>query len=78
MHILWSIYQALFYEQHRNIYSIWTALRNKKSVHEILIKDFGMLFSIASWYAGVMIGSAIVGFLILPEVRKKNVYVCMR
>lgn len=77
MHILWAIYMALFFDKYKNIYSIWTAKRKHKHLHEIVIKDFGMLFSIASWYAGVMIGSAVVGFLILPQVRKKNVYVCV-
>lgn len=75
MHILWAIYHGLFFDKPHNMFSVWFAKENK--LKEINSMNFGLVFSIVSWYAGAMIGSAIVGFYILPQVRKKNIYVCI-
>lgn len=71
LHVAWGIYQALFYDPY-NVFGIH--LRRQEFTH-LIYKDFGLIFSITSWYAGVMLGSAAVGFYLIPNVTKRTLYV---
>lgn len=70
LHVAWGIHQALFYDPY-NIFGKRIECGKFDRVYE----EFGVLFSIVSWYAGVMLGSAGVGYYLAPNVSKKMIYV---
>ncbi|XP_031620629.1 uncharacterized protein LOC116339104 [Contarinia nasturtii] len=82
MHTVWAIYQVLFYKTSRVYQANFNELIgfvNKNETHFFDVPYTfsdrgGLMFTIILWYIGMGLGSLLSGWLLVPNVQKKNIY----
>lgn len=75
---MWPVYQIIYFHSHeqsllkdQNLTDLNKLNRTSMHFQDI----YKLKVTILMYYFGIIVGSAIAGYFLLPEVRKKNIYV---
>lgn len=82
LHVVWAIYQVLGYETSYMFRDELNRL-NKENAHladkifnnVVFSKRMGLVLTVVMWYIGMMLGSFVAAWYLVPVVQKRNIYV---
>lgn len=82
VHIVWAIYQVLGYETSCTFRDELIRLKKERShtadkIFKMIVvsERIGLLLTVVMWYVGMMLGSFVAAWFLVPAVQKRNIYV---
>lgn len=80
MHMVWAIYQVLFFETSEKYQKDANTTNETMPISGFIEKitflhHAGLMFTIVMWFIGVMLGSFVAGWFLVRVVQKRNIYV---